>query len=57
MSSFISALTGTDGISSTTMWADVTAAVPFIVLIFTFAFGYRVLRKLLKGGSKGKVSI
>lgn len=57
MSSFISALTGTDGISSTTMWADVTAAVPFIVLIFTFAFGYRVLRKLLKGGSKGKVTI
>lgn len=57
MSAFISALTGTNGISSASMWADVTDAVPFIVLIFTFAFGYRVLKKLLKGGSKGKVSI
>lgn len=57
MSSFISALTGTNGLSSTEMWADVTAAVPFIVLIFTFAFGYRILRKLLKSGSKGKVNM
>jgi len=57
MSGFVTALTGNDGISSSTMWSDVTACVPFIVIIFAFAFGYRILRKLLKGGSKGKVNI
>lgn len=58
MSSFIAALTNAEsGITSNTLWADVTAMVPFIVMIFGFAFGYRLLRKALHSGAKGKVNI
>lgn len=58
MSSFISALTNsTTGITADTLWTDVASLVPFIVIVFGFAFGYRLLRKALKSGSKGKVNI
>lgn len=57
MTAFITALTGADGISASALWADVASMVPFIVIIFSFAFGYRLLRKALKSGSKGKVNI
>ena len=58
MSDFITALTNTtSGITANTMWSQVTALVPFIVVMFGFAFGYRLLRKALKSGAKGKVSI
>lgn len=57
MTAFITALTGADGISASTLWADVASMVPFIVIIFGFAFGYRLLRRALKSGSKGKVNI
>ena len=58
MSAFITALTNnTTGITADGLWGDVTAMVPFIVIIFGFAFGYRLLRKALKSGSKGKVNI
>lgn len=57
MQGFITALTGENGISIASLWSDVSALVPFIVIIFGFAFGYRLLRKVLKSGSKGKVNI
>lgn len=57
MSDFITALTGTNGISATTMWSSVSAVAPFIIIIFTFSFGYRILKRVLKSGSKGKVNI
>ena len=57
MSNFVTALTGEGGISSATLWADVTTAVPIIVMIFGFAFGYHVVRKVLKRGSKGSFSM
>lgn len=58
MTSFITALTNsTSGITSSTLWTEVTDMVPFIVIVFAFAFGYRLLRKALKAGSKGKVNI
>lgn len=56
MSGMITALTGTDGITSSALWTEVTAAAPLIIGIFIFAFGYRVVRKVLKSGSKGKVN-
>lgn len=55
MSAFITALT--TGITSDAIWAEITKAAPFVISIFVVAIGYRVLRKLLKGGSKLKVNI
>lgn len=55
MSSFISALT--TGITSDTIWTEIAKAAPFVITIFVVAIGYRVLRKLLKGGSKLKVNV
>ena len=58
MSGMVSALTNsTTGITSGTLWTEVTAAAPLIVGIFIFAFGYRVVRKVLKSGSKAKVNV
>lgn len=56
MSGMITALTGEGGITSSALWTEVTAAAPLIIGIFIFAFGYRVVRKVLKSGSKGKVN-
>lgn len=55
MSGFITALTGEGGISSTSLWADVSAAAPLIIIIVSFAFGYYIVRKVVKGAAKGKV--
>lgn len=56
MADFITAITGSSGISSDALWAEATKAAPLIVIIFIFAFGYRILKKALKSGSKGKVN-
>lgn len=57
MSGMITALTAAEGgITSANLWAEATAAAPLIIGIFIFAFGYRLVRKLLKSGSKGKVN-
>ena len=57
MSTMISALTDSStGITSSSLWTEVAAAAPLIVTIFIFAFGYRVIRKVLKSGSKGKAN-
>lgn len=55
MSAFITALT--TGITSDTIWTEIAKAAPFVITIFVVAIGYRVLRKLLKGGSKLKVNV
>lgn len=55
MSSFITQLT--TGITSDTIWTEIAKAAPFIITIFVVAIGYRVLRKVLKGGSKLKVNV
>lgn len=57
MSGMISALTdSTSGITSANLWAEATSAAPLIIGLFIFAFGYRIVKKLLKGGYKGKVN-
>lgn len=55
MSAFITALT--TGITSDTLWAEITKAAPFIIVMFVVAVGYRVLRRVIKGGSKLKANI
>lgn len=57
MSGFITALTGTDGVTSENLWTQITAAAGFMGAIVIFAFGYRVVKKMIKGVSKGKASI
>lgn len=55
MSSIISSLTS--GITSAGLFGTVAEIMPFIVIMIGFAFGYKVLRKVVKGASKGKAAI
>lgn len=57
MSSFVTAITGADGLTSATMWNEVSNAVPLIVGVATFSLGFYIVRKLIKGFGKGKVRI
>lgn len=55
MNGFISALT--TGITSDTLWAEITKAAPFVIVVFVVAVGYRILRKVINKGSKLKAGI
>lgn len=55
MAAFISALT--TGITSDILWTEITKAAPFLITIFVVAVGYRLVRKLVKSGSKLKVNL
>lgn len=57
MSTLVTALTGTNGITSATLWGEVAAAAPLMITLFIFAFGFRVVKKLYNNGSKGKAKI
>lgn len=57
MQSFITALTGTDGITAANLWAAVTAVAGIIVIGVLFAFAYRMVKKVVKGISKGKANM
>lgn len=52
---FISGLTDSStGITSESLWSQIVPAVPFIVGMFIFAFGFTFVRRLIRRGSKGK---
>lgn len=55
MSAFITALT--TGITSDILWTEIAKAAPFLIVIFVVAVGYRLVKKLVKSGSKLKVNI
>lgn len=55
MSSFITALTGTNGLTAATFYEVLTDLVPFLVIIVPVALGLHFVRKLIKGASKAKV--
>lgn len=55
MSAIVSALT--TGITSAGLFGTVAEIMPFVVIMIGFAFGYKVLRKVVKGASKGKSNI
>lgn len=55
MAGFISQLT--TGITSATLWTEIGNAAPFLITIFVVAVGYRIVRKLIKSGSKLKVNV
>lgn len=55
MGGFITALQ--TNLSSANLWGELTAAGAFIGLMVVFAFGYRIIRKVIKGTSKGKANV
>lgn len=55
MTAFITALT--TAVTTDTLWAEVTKAVPFIGAMLIFAFGYMIVKKSIKKAPKGKVGI
>lgn len=55
MSDWISAFQGTW--NSAAMWNELTAAAALIGLVVVFAFGYRIVRRVVSGASKGKARI
>lgn len=57
MGGFITALTGTDGITSANLWAQITPAAAFLGAMVIFAFGYRVIRRIIGKASKGKSGV
>lgn len=55
MAGFITALQ--TNLSSANLWGELTAAGAFIGLMVVFAFGYRIVRKVIKGTAKGKANV
>lgn len=45
------------GITSAGLFGTVSEVIPFVIVMIGFAFGYKVLKKAVKGASKGKASI
>lgn len=57
MAGFIEGITGVNGITSANLWAQITPAAAFLGAVVVFAFGYRVIRRLIAGASKGKAKV
>ena len=55
MSSLVTALQGI--LTTDTFFANLTALVPVIGGVLIFAFTYRLVRKIIKGASRGKANI
>lgn len=55
MSSIVTQLT--TGITSAGLFGTVSEIIPFVIIMIGFAFGYKVLKKAVKGASKGKANI
>lgn len=55
LSLFIQQLT--TGITSETLWTEITKAAPFLIAIFVVAVGYRILRRVISKGSRLKAGI
>ena len=57
MSGFITALTGTSGVTTSALWNVVTQVAPIVVIGFTVGFGLYILRRALRGAQKGKAKV
>ena len=55
MQSFITALQ--TNLTSANLWTELAGAGAFIGLMVVLAFGYRIIRRLVNGVSKGKSKI
>lgn len=54
MKGIVSQLTST--VTAEALFGTVSEIFPFICIMIGFAFGYKVLRKVVKGASKGKAT-
>lgn len=52
MQAFITALQ--TNLTSANLWTELAAAGAFIGLMVVFAFGYRIIKRVVSGVSKGK---
>lgn len=55
MQAFITALQS--NLTSANLWSELTGVAAFLGLMVVFAFGYRIVRRLINGVSKGKARI
>lgn len=55
MTSFLTALQ--TNLTTDTLWGELAKMGAFLGLMVVFAFGYRVVRRLVNGVSKGKAKI
>ena len=55
MSSLVTALSGI--LTTDSFFANLTALVPVIGGVLIFAFTYRLVKKIIKGASRGKANI
>lgn len=55
MSQLVTALQGI--LTTDSFFANLTSLVPVIGGVLIFAFTYRIVRKIIKGASKGKANI
>ena len=55
MADFVTAITATGKLTSASMWTEAAHAVDLIVAIAVFAFGYNIVRRVIKGAAKGKL--
>lgn len=44
-------------LTSGKLWTELSNAAPFIGLMVVFAFGYYIVRKVIKGVAKGKARV
>lgn len=58
MSEFVTAITATTGgLTSANLWGEAANAATLIAAIAIFAFGYRIVKKVVQGASRGKVKM
>lgn len=58
MSNFVSAITAsTGGITSANLWAEAANCATLIASIAIFAFGYRIVKRVVSGASRGKAKM
>ena len=58
MAECITQLTPTaGGLTSANMWGEAAHAAVLIASVAIFAFGYRIVRRVTQGASKGKVKM
>ena len=55
MTDFITALE--TNLTSANLWNELSGVAAFLGLMVVFAFGYRIVRRLINGVSKGKAKI
>lgn len=58
MAEFVSAITATSGgLTSANLWGEAANAATLIAAIAIFAFGYRIVKRVVSGASRGKVKM